>query len=175
MRELFAIDAKDYKKDWPEIVRPSCRSIIIHGNKVALVHSLLYNYYKFPGGGIKDGESKEEALIRETREEAGLNIVPGSLREYGCVSRRQKAVFPGMDEEAIFVQDNYYYFVRVEEKEDEQELDGYENEEQFTLEYVDPLTAIKANLKTDHGPKDRRMIDRETRVLSMLVREGRIR
>ena len=32
-----------------------------------MIHSLKYDYYKFPGGGIEDGESNEEALIRETR------------------------------------------------------------------------------------------------------------
>ena len=39
-----------------------------------MVHSKIYNYYKFPGGGIDDGETKIDALIRETKEDTGLTI-----------------------------------------------------------------------------------------------------
>jgi 8-oxo-dGTP pyrophosphatase MutT (NUDIX family) len=174
MRELFSIDSGDYDEKWPVVVRPSCRSIIIKDGKVALVHSMLYDYYKFPGGGMNEGESREETLIRETREEAGLEVIPDSIREYGYVRRKQKGNFPNMGKETIFLQDNYYYFVKVSDEKVRQDLDEYEDEEHFTLEYIDPLTAIKANLKNEHGPKDRHMIDRETRVLSMLIREGHV-
>jgi 8-oxo-dGTP diphosphatase len=32
--------------------------------------------YCFPGGGIEDGESEEEALVRECREEIGVTLTP---------------------------------------------------------------------------------------------------
>jgi 8-oxo-dGTP diphosphatase len=32
--------------------------------------------YCFPGGGIEDGESEEEALVRECREEIGVTLRP---------------------------------------------------------------------------------------------------
>jgi ADP-ribose pyrophosphatase YjhB (NUDIX family) len=31
-------------------------------------------YWVFPGGGVEDGESNEEALIRECREELGVEV-----------------------------------------------------------------------------------------------------
>lgn len=34
--------------------------------------------YCFPGGGIEDGESQSEALVREFREELNVEVVPGA-------------------------------------------------------------------------------------------------
>lgn len=90
MELLFEIDTKDYDITGKTFIRPSVRSIVIHENKVAMVHSIKYNYYKFPGGGIEAGESHADALIRETLEETGLIIVSTSIREYGYVHRIQK-------------------------------------------------------------------------------------
>lgn len=170
MRLLFEIDTKDYNISGRKLVRDAARSIIIRDGKIALVHSLKYDYYKFPGGGIEDGESRLDALVRETLEEAGLVVIPESIAEYGYVHRIQKSFQPGEFE--IFEQGNYYYFVRVEENASSQDLDDYEAEESFTLEYVEPETAIAANRKPDHGPKDENMIEREAKVLEMLINEG---
>lgn len=167
MNLLFEIDTKDYDPDAAPFIRPSARSIIIQANKIAMVHSIKYNYYKFPGGGIEPGESQIEALIRETLEEAGLIVIPSSIREYGYVHRIQK----GMST-AVFIQDNYYYFCKAAPSVTSQRLDDYEAEEKFTLEYVAPLTAIRINREKTHGPKDRNMLEREARVLELLIRDG---
>ena len=90
MRLLFEMDAKDYDPDGKVFSRPSARGIIIRDGKIAMVHSLKYDYYKFPGGGIEKGESPEQALQREVAEEAGLQVIPQSIREYGLVHRVQK-------------------------------------------------------------------------------------
>ena len=57
MRLLFEIDTKDYDINGTAFVRHSARCINIKNGKVAMVHSLKYDYYKFPGGGIEKGES----------------------------------------------------------------------------------------------------------------------
>ncbi|MBO5542465.1 MAG: NUDIX domain-containing protein [Acholeplasmatales bacterium] len=80
MRLLFEIDLKDYDKKGKAFIRPSARAIIIKDNKVYMVHSLVYDYYKFPGGGIEKNESNIDALIRETAEEAGLVVIKDSIK-----------------------------------------------------------------------------------------------
>ena len=85
MRKLFEMDKKDYDGCTHAFVRNSARSIIIRNGKVAMIYSRKYDYYKFPGGGIEKGETPEEAVIRETREEAGLILIPETIKEYGYV------------------------------------------------------------------------------------------
>ena len=129
MRLLFEIDRKNYKKDGTFTARPSVRGIIIKNNKLAMIHSLTYDYYKFAGGGIENDENHLDTLIREVMEESGLKVIPDSVREYGLVHRVEKG-----DSEDIFIQDNYYYLCSAEDTVYAQSLDQYEDEEKFTLE-----------------------------------------
>ena len=172
MRILFELDRKDYDENGSRCVRPSVRGIVIRDGKIAMVHSLKYDYYKFPGGGIEQCETKHEALIREVKEETGLIIIPSSIREYGLVHRIQKGKV-----EDVFVQDNYYYLCDAESEMELQELDEYEAKEEFTLEFVSPQHAIDINITAKHGSKaqDPRfiiMIERETCVLDRLIQEN---
>ena len=169
MRLLFEMDTKDYDRNGVAFIRHSARCINIKDGLVAMVHSVKYDYYKFPGGGIEEDESPEHAMIRETREEAGLIVIPEAVKEYGYVHRIQKSSHDGGD---FFVQDNFYYLCDVEETIHSQELDDYEADEKFTLEYVEPDRAIFVNRNVDHGPKDRIMLEREARVLELLKEEG---
>ena len=169
MKTLFEIDLKDYDENGSRFERPSVRGIIFKDDKIALVHSKKYDYYKFPGGGCKKGENQIETLIREVQEETGLVVIPSSVKEYGMVHRIQKG-----DIDDIFVQDNYYYFCEVEDIIQNQNLDDYEDEENFTLEFVTISEAIKTNKEHHHGEKDKDifyqvMIERDSRVLEMLL------
>ena len=169
MRLLFTIDTKDYDPKGVAFVRPSARCVTIRYGSVAMVYSKKYDYYKFPGGGLENGETEPEAMIREAREEAGLVVIPESVRPYGTVRRIQKSDHPGND---YFVQDNYYYLCQTQKRVISQNLDDYERQEGFTLTYVAPETAIAVNRRHDHGPKDRQMLEREAKVLELLMAEG---
>lgn len=169
MRLLFEMDKKDYEHCTHSFVRNSARAIIIQNGRIAMVHSLKYDYYKFPGGGIEEGETSVEALIRETREETGLVIIPETVREYGYVHRVQRS---DSDLTERFVQNNYYYLCSAEETAVPQKLDSYEAEESYTLEYVDPAAAIEKNRRVTGSPYNRLMFEREARVLELLMAEG---
>lgn len=169
MRLLFNLDTKDYTRTENVFSRPSVRAIIIRDGKVGMVHSLKYDYYKFPGGGIESGETQRQTLVRETLEEAGLVVIPGSIKEYGNVHRVSKSDQEGID---IFVQDNFYYLCDVEPKGASQHLDAYEKDERFTLEWIAPEQAIVVNRTHDHGPKNPVMLEREALVLERLIEEG---
>ena len=171
MRELAVYDYKNYIENGSVFRRPSVRGIIIKGAEIAMVHSLKYDYYKFPGGGIDEGETYEETLIREVAEETGLTVKSGSISEYGYVLRKEKGTV-----EDLFIQENFYYFCDVDENANAQFLDDYEAEERFVLEWVRPETAIEANLTHPHVGKDspdaEHMMLREANVLKMLINEG---
>ena len=169
MRLLFSMDLKDYDDCDHSFVRNSARSVILRGGKIAMVHSLQYDYYKFPGGGIEEGEDPVEAMIRETKEEAGLIVVPESVRPYGCVHRAQRS---DRNPKEVFIQDNYYYLCDAQADPVAQQLDGYEAKEQYTLEWIDPLLAIDKNRNVRECPYNRMMFEREARVLELLMEEG---
>lgn len=169
MRLLFEIDTKDYDPNGVAFTRHSARCINIKNGLAAMVHSIKYDYYKFPGGGIERDEGKENAMIRETREESGLIVIPQSVKEYGYVHRVKKSDYDDAD---YFVQDNYYYLCDVEENVQSQDLDDYEADEGFTLEYVEPDKAIFINRNVNHGPKEQTMLEREAMVLELLKKEG---
>ena len=169
MRLLFEMDKKDYGECTHSFVRNSARSIIIINKRIAMIHSLKYDYYKFPGGGIENGENPIDAMIRETREESGLVVKPETIKEYGYVHRIQKS---DLDEMGCFVQDNYYYLCEVEECVVSQDLDEYESKETYTLEFVDPQVAIRKNRNVAQTPYNQMMFEREARVLELLMVEG---
>ena len=169
MRVLFEINEPGIESIGKVFRRPSVRGIIIRNGKVAMVESRKYHYWKFPGGGIEEGESLIDTLIREVREEAGLTVISESIREYGNVPRRERS---DKFENTVFEQENHYFLCDVEDDVKPQILDDYEDEENFTLSFIDPKIAIHDNLELDHGPKEWNMIFREAKVLELLVSEG---
>jgi 8-oxo-dGTP pyrophosphatase MutT (NUDIX family) len=50
--------------------------VLIQENKVALIerHRAGLDYFVFPGGGVDEGETPEQAAIREAMEELGVEI-----------------------------------------------------------------------------------------------------
>lgn len=51
--------------------------VLIEDNKVALIerHRAGLDYFVFPGGGVDEGETPEQAAVREAMEELGIEVV----------------------------------------------------------------------------------------------------
>lgn len=52
------------------------RVVLIEDGRVALIERVREGqmYYLFPGGGVEEGETPEQAAIREAREELGVDV-----------------------------------------------------------------------------------------------------
>lgn len=169
MKTLFTIDLKNYGETWERSRRDSARAIIkVEQDKLALVYATKLGYYKFPGGGIHEGEDKISALVREVQEEVGLVVVPETVQEYGVVHRFQKS---GKAKDTVFVQDSFYYTCDVEkDKITKQTLDDYEDEAGFELRVVSIKDAIAVNRNyRDTSDFNIAMIARDTRVLEQML------
>ena len=95
-----------------------------------------------PGGGVKEGETNEEALIREIKEETGFTVIPKSIKGFGKVSLTKKDIF---NEDEIFEKINHYYFCEVEAQKGEASPEGYEIAEEHKAVWVDPFIAYHHN------------------------------
>jgi ADP-ribose pyrophosphatase YjhB (NUDIX family) len=59
----------------------AARAIIVEGSKILLMHRNKYGsqYFTLVGGRVNDNETIEQALVREVKEETGLDVVKGRL------------------------------------------------------------------------------------------------
>lgn len=58
------------------MVRQRVSAIIVNDKKILLIHRIKNNteYYVFPGGGKEEGESDNDAVKREVKEETNLDV-----------------------------------------------------------------------------------------------------
>lgn len=166
------MDMKNYITDIKtSFSRPSVRGIYIKNNKIAVIYSNKYDYYKLPGGGIDSSESHIEALIREVQEESGLLVKPDTIKEYGHVLVKEKG-----SKEDLFIQDNYYYFFEAKNELGKRNLDEYEAIEGYELRFVSPEEFINVNLTHNHFDySDLTMLKREIKAMQLLVKEEYIK
>ena len=122
MKVIRTWDLKDYDPNWRRFVRRASRAIIYQGTKVAMVRSETEGFYLFPGGGVKRGESRIAALIRETLEETGLVIIRSTVKEMGMFREVRRSIY----QNEIFDQRSYYYTAQVEPQAAATRLEPYE-------------------------------------------------
>ena len=60
-------------------IRVSARAIVFNDDKVLLNRFGKGNYYNFPGGGIEKNENSRLTVVREVREETGLEVSAGEF------------------------------------------------------------------------------------------------
>lgn len=170
----FTVDLGGYPAGGSVSRRTAVRGIIRRGGKYLLVAG-KYGDCKFPGGGAEPGETLEEALSREIREETGYHLKPGSAVEWGVVTERRKGMLAD-----ILEMDSHYFFCQVEGPAAEQELDEYEEEHEFRPVWVTLRDAWEQNCRAEAEESARRAqgeeailwVTRERKVMERLLEEG---
>ena len=141
MKTLFVMDEGDYTDAMPVVEKTTVRALIRKGNLFAMQKS-SFGEYKIPGGAPDPGESHEEALIREVREETGLFVKKDSIREIGMtLEMREDALKKGVK----FVRRTYFYSCAVEDKIGETSMTRSEIELGFSLVFADADEIIAGN------------------------------
>ena len=142
--------------------REAVRGIIIKESKILLIYSEKNGDYKLPGGGIEEGETPEEALIREFQEASGVRVVVFviilEVMEY------DEGQFDDCD---VFKMLSTYYECK-EIRVMRQNLDSYELEMGFTPKWVEIDEAISTNYRILKETICPRWTKRETQVLEYI-------
>ena len=150
------------------VTREAVRAIILGGDQVLMVHSLVNGDYKFPGGGVEDGEEHISTLRRELLEECGVQW-KAILGEFGRVEEYDLAEEKEFD---LFCMHSHYFLCEVEDGFGMQNLDDYEREYGFTPEWVTVEHAIAVNraLLENPPPNIQRWVRRELYVLELIAK-----
>ena len=141
MRTILVMDEKNYTDDMPVYERVGVRAIIRKNGLLAMQQSAS-GEYKIPGGGMDAGESIEEALIREVREETGLVVIPGSLQELGEILEVRRDIF---DKNTKYIAHSLHYICEVEDELVETSMTESEIKKGFHLAWADIDTIIATN------------------------------
>lgn len=144
--------------------RTAVRGVILRGKGLLMIYSANVGDYKFPGGGVNQGEDHGQALRREIQEECGMCLSHigaeiGAVIEYDI---------PAEKDFDIFKMTSHYYACDVYDSFGTQQLDEYERNLGFKPVWIDIRDAIEQNkvlLETSKMPD---WLKRETFVLEYL-------
>ena len=158
----------DLRNSSNEVVRTAVRGIILRDDLILLIRTAKGDL-KFPGGGLEENETFEEALIREIREETGyVNVKVKTDNPFATYIERKIDKYVT---QAIFESRSYYSFVNVIGEEPiEVKLDHYEELLQFQAEWIPIKDAIIQNtyaLFSEEEPND--WVEREITILQALL------
>ena len=147
--------------------RLAVRALIWRDDYLLMVYSGKNRDYKFPGGGVEDGESLTEALVREVREECGCSVESvGEL--WGTTTEIRPA--SSDDPFRFFCMYSHYSVWTINREKAPLQLDAYEYELDMKPVWVQVKTALKANHSLLLAPnKPMPWVQRETRVLERLA------
>jgi 8-oxo-dGTP pyrophosphatase MutT (NUDIX family) len=123
------------------IYRNAVRGVILRGSDLLMVYSSNIGDYKFPGGGVDEGESHQQTLARELLEECGATLFSmdsalGAVIEYDIAEETDFDVF---------AMTSHYYFCQIGDGFGQQKLDEYEKELGFMPVWIDIEKAIATN------------------------------
>ena len=163
MKTIMLCEKKDYDK-LPRRIIHAVKAIIMAEGKVGLIHFTKENLYDFPGGGIEDGETFTEALIREIKEEAGATVKPLSIKAFEHA--KYALIYKENSSDTIVERYFSYYFCDIEDGYTEPTLTEHEinSGQQFVFVTIDE--AISTN--EVHIQKGQHWVENPTDILKLL-------
>lgn len=117
--------------NWPRL---AARAVVRnHEGKIGLCYVEKYDLYAMPGGGVEAGESPEDTVRREVREEAGCTC--GEIIPLGTVYENRGS--------QNFVQQSWYYAVEAEKDDLPLQLTEKERKNGTQIRWYDLEEAIR--------------------------------
>ena len=143
MQTFMVLDEKNYTEDMPVYERNVVRALIEKDGLFAMQKG-KQGEYKIPGGGMDEGETIVEALMREVREETGLVIIPDTMKELGEITEIRRDIF---DANIKYIAHSMHYACEVEPEMVGTAMTESEKEKGYRLEWADIDTIIETNTK----------------------------
>lgn len=165
MKQLLVMDADNYDGVTEEIYRVSVRGIIFVDGKLLMIED-SFDEVKLPGGGMDEGETEEQTLIREVKEETGFGVIPDSIRPFGEIVEKRLS----LHEPKIWHQVNRLYFCDVHPEQGECSFTANERSYGFRQVFYTLEEAIAKNERMLAAEGMKAWNQREYRTL-LLLRE----
>ena len=123
------------------VERQAARGIILNRTQLLLVYSPVAREYKFPGGGVNNGETPVKTLEREVLEECGARVTR-VVREIGFIVEYANAVEPKFE---TFKMTSHIFLCQADAFVAPQKLGGYEIQLAFQPCWVEINQALEHN------------------------------
>ena len=141
--------------------RTAIRGVIHYQNKLLMVRTNEGDY-KFPGGGMEEGETDKETLLREITEETGYTDIHIGL----LIGKAFEQNIDTEDPEQYFQMESCYYECwLMSDRRAESVMDDYEEKLGFAPEFVTVEEAYRSN---------RKLLDREQKKLRDFIQKSYI-